>query len=384
MSLRGLKQQIRRLAVLAVSTAVMLSAWAPKAMAYERPDIARKASLEIYCHKGDIAFGNVTFKAYKVADMNDLVRFSFSEQFKSYEGFVPIKDDMTNADWVSMADVLAGFVQRDQVQANRTSLTDESGCLKWEELETGLYLVIGEAFEREMVLDGYRTRIYYKPAPFLIALPSLVDDKWQYDLTVSPKSIPSQEGESSRRVLKVWDDAGYEWRRPEKLTFDLLRNGEVQETVELTADNNWRYQWDGLDNRYTWQIVEHTPDHYTVSASLQGITYVVTNRYRYGGSDSDSGSDDDYTPSPGPRPGGNSPGSEGGPGVIPPLEDIFDEATPLGFVPGAMISDGDIPRANWPLLPQTGQLWWPVPILSGAGMLIFAAGWLMRRKEHEN
>lgn len=379
MSLRGLKQQIRRLAALAVTTAVMLSAWAPKTMAYVRPDIAKKASLEIYCHKGDIAFGNVTFKAYKVADMNDLVQFSFCEPLKPYEDSVLIKDDMTNADWVSMADVLTGLVQRDQVPANRTAATAENGRLKWEELETGLYLVVGEAFERETVVEGYRTKIYYKPAPFMIALPSLVNDEWKYDLTISPKSAPSPEGETSRRVLKVWDDAGYERQRPQKLTFDLLRNGVVQETVELTADNNWRYQWDGLDNQYTWQIVERTPDNYTVSTALQGITYVVTNRYRY---PSNPGSDD--TPSPGSRSRGTNRDTDRGPGVTPPLEDIFDEQTPLGLIPDGTILDGDVPRASWPRLPQTGQLWWPVPILAGAGMLVFAAGWLMRRKEHEN
>ena len=37
-------------------------------------------------------------------------------------------------------------------------------------------------------------------------------------------------------------------------------------------------------------------------------------------------------------------------------------------------------------LPQTGQLWWPVPILAGAGMILFVIGWILHRKwsqEHE-
>lgn len=39
-----------------------------------------------------------------------------------------------------------------------------------------------------------------------------------------------------------------------------------------------------------------------------------------------------------------------------------------------------------PSLPQTGQLWWPVPLLAVAGMTLFAAGFALsrgKRKEHE-
>ncbi len=36
-----------------------------------------------------------------------------------------------------------------------------------------------------------------------------------------------------------------------------------------------------------------------------------------------------------------------------------------------------------PVLPQTGQLWWPVPLLAIAGMLFVALGW-MRQKNEEN
>lgn len=379
-SLRGLKQRFKRLAALAVSAIVVLSAAPSQALAYVRPDVARKTSLEIYCHKSTAEFGNVTFKAYKVADMNDLVRFSFSENFKAYEETIELRDDMTGSEWVSMADVLAGFVERDKVLANRTSTTDEKGRLKWEELDTGLYLVVGETFERETVLDGYRTKIYYKTAPFMIALPSLVEDEWVYDVTVSPKSSPSPEGDSSRRLLKVWDDNGYEGLRPQSLTFDLLQDGEVKETVKLTAENNWRYQWDGLDNRYTWRIVERATGNYQVSTATEGITYVVTNRYYRGpGSGGGGGSSGG-----GGGSGGGGSSSGGGPGAVPSLTEIFGEDTPLADMQGTDILEEAVPAANWPLLPQTGQLWWPVPVLAGAGMLTFIMGWILRRKEHEN
>ncbi len=37
-----------------------------------------------------------------------------------------------------------------------------------------------------------------------------------------------------------------------------------------------------------------------------------------------------------------------------------------------------------PSLPQTGQMNWPVPVLAVAGMALFAAGWVLTRKETQN
>lgn len=35
------------------------------------------------------------------------------------------------------------------------------------------------------------------------------------------------------------------------------------------------------------------------------------------------------------------------------------------------------------VLPQTGQLWWPVPLLAVAGILLVAAGWMKRKYEDD-
>ena len=63
--------------------------------------------------------------------------------------------------------------------------------------------------------------------------------------------------------------------RPGALLFDLICDGEVQETVELTAGDLWRYQWDELDNTHQWRIVEHAAGNYRVSARQEGITVVL-------------------------------------------------------------------------------------------------------------
>ena len=46
------------------------------------------------------------------------------------------------------------------------------------------------------------------------------------------------------------------------------------------------------------------------------------------------------------------------------------------------IEDPDVPGTG---LPQTGTLWWPVQVLTIAGILLFSLGWLdlRRKKNHE-
>ena len=54
--------------------------------------------------------------------------------------------------------------------------------------------------------------------------------------------------------------------------------------------------------------------------------------------------------------------------------------TPGG--PGEEIPEDDVPAAPGEKLPQTGQLWWPVPALLCAGLALTAAGLLRRRNAH--
>ena len=46
------------------------------------------------------------------------------------------------------------------------------------------------------------------------------------------------------------------------------------------------------------------------------------------------------------------------------------------FTPGTPSNPGE-PGEE---VPQTGQLWWPVPILAVSGMALFLLGWARQRK----
>lgn len=282
----------------------------------------------------------ITFRLYRVAEVSAYGEYALTGDFK--DDPVTLKQP-DQAGWRALAATLDGYAARDQRKPLAALETDANGRLTFSGLEAGMYLVTWQ----KHTTGGY----IYTPVPFLVSLPGLDgEDNWVYDVTAGPKydreSEPVQPdgGTVDRKVLKVWKDDGAEDARPESITVQLLRNGKVYDTVTLSGKNRWSYTWNGLSKDDTWQVVEaDVPEEYTVTVGREGITLVVTNTL---------------------------------------MEEIPDEPTPEGplpEVPEENIPDEPVPQG--PALPQTGVLWWPVPLLACAGMALFLAGWARRRSE---
>lgn len=293
-------------------------------------DLDRQVSLTIDYQYQDMPGSGVEFSLYKVGDMSVNAEFTLTDMFKEYSVSL---DDLDSEGWKALASTLAGYIVRDGLTPIDSSITDQGGLAhfpnKEDNLQAGLYLVIGQ----ESIHGGYT----YKPEPFLISLPNKnVSNQWEYSAIAIPKYDSSynppggEDGDTiSRKVLKVWKDDDYENQRPEEIFVQLLRDGDVYETVALKQSNNWRHTWTDLDNDYQWQLVEKdVPSGYTVSSKQEGITFVITNTYKP------------------PKPGK----------PIDPIDPVE------------------------PTLPQTGMLWWPVPLLALVGMFIFLIGWIRQHK----
>jgi len=304
-------------------------------------DRNRAADLTISYVNDKTALKGAVFHIYQVAEMDSLGKLTETEAFRDYP--VDIRGENDEA-WKTLATTLEGYVLRDAVTPDRSGETDKAGLLTLADMPHGLYLVLSEEHQQ-----GGRI---YETIPFFVLLPSRdrETDEWLYDVTVTPKlnSRPNGGGGGgggsetlTRKVLKVWNDEGSEELRPEEITVQLLRDGKVFDTVTLTADNNWRHTWTELDAELDWTVVEKEPEGYTVEVTREGVTFVITNT-----------PEDVELPEP-PTPVG--------PGEPPPVE-LPDEPVPSG-----------------PKLPQTGQLWWPVPTLVSAGLLLILAGLLRRR-----
>ena len=169
-----------------------------------------------------------------------------------------------------------------------------------------------------------KERTTYTPEPMLISLPSLTEkDEWLYDVEVSCK-FDSEiiPAFVERKVQKVWKDDGKEDKRPKQISVQLLENGTVVDTVVLSKENNWEYTWENLDGGSRWQVTEaEVPDGYTVAITQERTVFIMTNTR--------------HSESP-------------------------------------------------PKLPQTGMLWWPVPMLVCCGLLLIVIGLIVRYRHGGN
>lgn len=225
-----------------------------------------------------------------------------------------------------------------------------------------------------------------------------------YTLTLTRGEIDITDPETpttnfkSVRVLKVWRDgndaAGV---RPSSVTVDLVGSDGTVKTAELSAGNSWRYTWTGLDQNVDWSVVERGVDNYTVSTSTEGITQTITNTYSedIGEEDPpliDLPEDPDVPLDPGPQDPQEpvepvEPPIDAGDPDIPldpgfPDNPVYPGDPDIPLVPASPDPGTDVPDEDVPLemLPQTGLLWWPVPILAILGAALIVMGYARRRR----
>ena len=143
------------------------------------------------------------------------------------------------------------------------------------------------------------------------------------DLSVDLK-YETSEKPSRIHVLKVWKRDSKK-SRPKSIEVCLLRSdGIVVDKVVLNSDNQWSTTWDHLSTLYTYRVMETSvPSGYKESCTREKDTIVLTN----------TGSDKYRV-------------------------EKKDE-----------------------VLPNSGQLWWPVPVLLFVGLVLFGLGRHFKNEE---
>ena len=124
-------------------------------------------------------------------------------------------------------------------------------------------------------------------------------------------------------VIKIWKDDCHKDQRPKSITIQLICDGEVYDTITLPHNGTWSYTWKNLETNHQWTVMEKKEQGYKdPDIQQEGNTFIVTNT-------------------------------------------CSKPTTP--------------PQPGKPTLPQTGQLWWPVPVLIAAGLLFVVIGLVRRR-----
>lgn len=143
------------------------------------------------------------------------------------------------------------------------------------------------------------------------------------DLNVDLK-FETSDKPSRIHVLKVWKRDNKK-SRPKSIEVCLLRSdGIVVDKVILNSDNQWSTTWENLSTLYTYRVMETSvPSGYKESCTREKDTIVLTNT-----------------------------------GNFTDKVEKKDE-----------------------VLPNSGQLWWPVPVLLFVGLVLFGLGRHLKNEE---
>ena len=316
------KQNRMILPILAVL--LLLTAWLSPVAAYAAEPLDPNVDCELiirYTYEGQPIDG-APYCLYRVAEADAEANLTMCEPFSAY----PVDySEMTQEKYRSLAQTLDAYVKMDQLEPDYAGHADENGKVRLTGLKPGLYFLMGQ---RYIAKDGQ-----YVFTPCLISVPTRLsaDGEWIYSVTVLPKCSFRPHGGmgvTNKKVLKIWDDFGCEDQRPKSITVILLCNGKEYDRVVLDVNNGWSYTWIDLPAGEEWLVVEVVPKGYSVLNMDDGLVTKIINT---------------NTPD-------NPP---------PPTEPDED-------------------------LPQTGQTWWPMPLLIVMGLVLIVIGVRINRgSKHE-
>ena len=225
-------------------------------------------TLTLHYAKEGRAFGDLKIEIYQVAAFESDGTYALTDLFAPYP--VKIHEIQSQLEWQQSTQALVSYVEADALAPLATGMTDEAGTVTFENLATGLYLVLGVEASTETA------RFWFQP--FLVFLPTMDESgDCDYDVEAKPKA-----GESTSiyqyKVVKLWKDSGNQANRPDSVTVEILKDGVLHETVVLNEQNNWSHSWETTDGSSRWTVAEQeVPSGYQVAISFQDGTYTITN-----------------------------------------------------------------------------------------------------------
>ena len=381
---------------------MLLSAFAIHAVAAADPidpiDTDEVCTLTVqFLDQSNYPIDGAVFHLYKVGDVTRTGAFRINEPFAS----VYDPDD----EWKDVVTAMRNYIHSENLSGSpiaplMTRTTDDNGVARFASdddvtLRCGLYLVESVPREYSEAHGPFAADDTFEATPFLVRLPNFDGENhdgehevWNYDVVAAPKQVIYSGNsfwihykDNSERIGGATvtgmphllneefhlDDVRLRYfANAEDVLQPYSKNSGASDSNTFVLDKNCDPQAEG----YTFIGWNTDPDAdvgYSTAAFSRSVrdytVYAIWEKVNHGSSETPSES-----------PGTESPGTES-PGTESPGTESPDESVTSNEGGGGGKKD--------PILPQTGVLWWPVPVLAILGFVVFLAGAYFGRKKGE-
>ncbi len=302
-----------------------------------------ECSLTVDYHEDEEPIQGAVFDIYLAAEFDEDGDYVIDPEFEGASVSLDYDDESDLSDFAETIEtyIIKMKEEGQEIEPYAEGVIGEDGQLEFDELEEGLYIVVGETH----VIDD----IEYVPLASAVPLPYYEDEEDEepdHNPIVYPKFqvLSSTYAKPvSLTAQKVWEDAGYESERPESVEVVLYCNGEEYDKATLSEDNNWQYEWDKLDGTARWQLTEeNVPDNYTMTSVLDNNVFTVTNTFKV---------------------------------------KVLSES---GTTSKADTPSKSTSKADDSGVPNTGENWWTISVLSFIGLILIVAIWNVNSKSSKH
>jgi len=330
-------------------------------------------SMTLWCVKDEDVVANMHWQLYRVGhrEADDYVfegdfagcRTTLGDQTKSMLEW----DAETVA---SVAESLKRLTIADDIEKREEGFTNASGAVTFTGLEDGLYLIWGDILQ---VGDT----IYVPSAIFFE-----MNGQNANVLNAYPKIVLRTLSDTMivYSARKVWEnDDDQLWNRAVSITVERYRDNEYYDEFVLSEDNNWTYEWEDAE-AHTWFVYEKDiPENYTVSYKENQTQYLIINTFE----------DDSQISSTTTATTETSTTTTTETTVTTTTEDSSTTSTSQSQSQTTTSKTTTTQTVETTTtvttdkIPQTGQLWWPVPGLAAGGLVMLGLGVVLCKKDDE-
>ncbi len=311
-----------------------------------------QVTLTLVCRTDETILSGLHWNIYRVGSRIG-PDFVLDGDFADYQ--VDLTDFSVEA-MEAAAKTLESYADTDNISPLYDGKTNEEGLIKFDKLSPGLYLLTGDT----LLIDN----IMYIPSTLLIEVDNSGEDM---NIDAYPKIIIRTESSQIKlfTLKKIWlDSNGQPYTTFEPITAEIYQNNVLYDTVTLSVDNDRTFTWYGdIDDE--WRVKElNVPENCTVVYDFNETQYAIVNTIN---------EEVETTTSP------TEPTTE------TLVTDTIVTDTTTNTSENLTTTDSSSDNATQPSnvsttkitqenLPQTGQTWWPVPVLGLAGAVFIALG----------